>query len=99
MCVSSYVPHYNNSVCSGIVRVLVSHGADLNVHGGSDGWTPLFYAAMAGNSPLGYMHAPILIVKAHQTVVMLFLVAVAAKKAIEICGQFSVWCTTCQCFD
>ena len=38
----------NVNICSAIVRALASHGADLNLHGGSDGWTPLFYAAMAG---------------------------------------------------
>ncbi len=31
-----------------MARLLVSHGADVNLHGGSDSWTPLFYAAMAG---------------------------------------------------
>ena len=31
-----------------MVVLLVSHGADVNLHGGSDGWTPLLYSAMAG---------------------------------------------------
>lgn len=53
-CFSAYINISGNplrcilNTYSAIVRVLVSHGADLNLHGGSDGWTPLFYAAMAG---------------------------------------------------
>ena len=35
-----------------LVELLISHGADVNLHGGCDGWTPLFYAAMAGHSDL-----------------------------------------------
>ena len=31
-----------------MVKLLVTHGANINLHGGSDWWTPLFYAAMAG---------------------------------------------------
>ena len=30
------------------MKLLVSHGADANIHGGSDSWSPLFYASMAG---------------------------------------------------
>ena len=35
-----------------LVQLLISHGADVNLPGGRDGWTPLFYAAMAGHSDL-----------------------------------------------
>ncbi len=38
----------SSSTRSEMARLLVSHGADVNLHGGSDSWTPLFYAAMAG---------------------------------------------------
>ena len=31
-----------------MVRVLVAHGASIDLQGGSDSWTPLMYAAMAG---------------------------------------------------
>ena len=34
------------------MELLISHGADVNLRGGCDGWTPLFYAAMAGHSGL-----------------------------------------------
>ena len=33
-----------------LVELLISHGADVNLRGGCDGWTPLFYAALAGHS-------------------------------------------------
>lgn len=33
---------------SEMVRVLVAHGASIGLRGGSDSWTPLMYAAMAG---------------------------------------------------
>ena len=39
---------YPLSSFSEMVVLLVSHGADVNLHGGSDGWTPLLYSAMAG---------------------------------------------------
>ena len=35
-----------------LVELLILHGADMNLHGGADGWTPLFYAAMSGHSSL-----------------------------------------------
>ena len=35
-----------------LVEVLISHGANVNLRGGCDGWTPVFYAAMAGHSNL-----------------------------------------------
>jgi ankyrin repeat protein len=35
-----------------LVELLISHGADVNLRGGCDGWTPIFYAAMAGHSSL-----------------------------------------------
>ena len=49
----TYCHLYNNErgyypANSEMARVLVSHGAHVNLHGGSDSWTPLFYAAMAG---------------------------------------------------
>lgn len=81
------------------MRVLVSHGADLNVHGGSDGWTPLFYAAMAGNSPLGCVHVPLLIVKVYQIAPpvsnrMLHVLFIESVVCIENnFGQLNVWCT------
>ena len=31
-----------------MVKILVTHGANINLHGGSDWCTPLFYAVMAG---------------------------------------------------
>ena len=34
------------------MQLLISHGADVNLRGGCDGWTPIFYAAMAGHSIL-----------------------------------------------
>ena len=34
------------------MELLISHGADVNLRGGCDGWTPIFYAAMAGHSSL-----------------------------------------------
>ena len=34
------------------MQLLISHGADVNLRGGCDGWTPIFYAAMAGHSVL-----------------------------------------------
>lgn len=37
-----------STFCSKMVRVLVSHGASIGLRGGSDSWTPLMYAAMAG---------------------------------------------------
>ncbi len=30
------------------MRLLVAHGASLDLNGGSDSWVPLMYAAMAG---------------------------------------------------
>lgn len=33
---------------SEMVKVLVAHGASIDLRGGSDSWTPLMYAAMAG---------------------------------------------------
>ena len=30
------------------MRLLVANGASIDLHGGSDSWTPLMYAAMAG---------------------------------------------------
>ena len=36
--------------CSPIAQVLVSSGATVDLTGGSENWTPLFYAAMAGES-------------------------------------------------
>ena len=35
-----------------LMERLISHGADVNLRGGCDGWTPIFYAAMAGHSSL-----------------------------------------------
>ena len=34
------------------VKLLVEHGADVNLIGGSNQWTPLFYAAVSGHQPL-----------------------------------------------
>jgi ankyrin repeat protein len=33
-----------------LVRLLVSHGATINLPGGVDDWTPLFFSALAGIS-------------------------------------------------
>ena len=41
---------------SAMAHVLVAHGADINLHGGSDSWTPLFYAAMAGEKCIRRLH-------------------------------------------
>ncbi len=30
------------------MQLLVSHGASIDLRGGTDSWTPLMYAAMAG---------------------------------------------------
>ena len=35
-----------------MVQLLISYGANVNLRGGCDGWTPVFYAAMAGHSAL-----------------------------------------------
>jgi len=32
------------------VKLLVEHGADVNFRGGTNQWTPLFYAAQSGHS-------------------------------------------------
>ena len=37
---------------SELAQLLISHGASVNLHGGRDAWTPLFYAAMAGHTAL-----------------------------------------------
>ena len=44
--------HVYTCIYRELVELLISHGADVNLHGGCDGWTPLFYAAMAGHSDL-----------------------------------------------
>ena len=31
------------------VKLLVEHGADVNIKGGTNQWTPLFYAAQSGH--------------------------------------------------
>ena len=31
------------------VKLLIEHGADVNIRGGSNQWTPLFYAAQSGH--------------------------------------------------
>lgn len=35
--------------CSDHVKLLVEHGADVNIKGGTNQWTPLFYAAQSGH--------------------------------------------------
>ena len=49
--VSSVVGAYvvDHAYCREMVKLLVTHGANINLHGGSDWWTPLFYASMAGS--------------------------------------------------
>ncbi|XP_065919951.1 ankyrin-3-like isoform X2 [Dysidea avara] len=42
-CVLGFIDH---------VKLLVEHGADVNLIGGSNQWTPLFYAAVSGHQPL-----------------------------------------------
>lgn len=37
------------SYCSDHVKLLVEHGADVNITGGTKQWTPLFYAAQSGH--------------------------------------------------
>ena len=34
---------------SDLVKLLIEHGADVNIIGGSNQWTPLFYAAQSGH--------------------------------------------------
>ena len=43
------------ALSSDMVQLLVSYGATVDIRGGSDSWTPLFYAAMAGTSCDGHM--------------------------------------------
>ena len=35
---------------SDLVKLLIEHGADVNIIGGSNQWTPLFYAAQSGHA-------------------------------------------------
>ena len=39
-----YSCHYSN-----LVKLLIEHGADVNIIGGNNQWTPLFYAAQSGH--------------------------------------------------
>lgn len=45
LCCMNHLPVF---VHSEMVQVLVAHGASIGLRGGSDSWTPLMYAAMAG---------------------------------------------------
>ena len=38
------------------VKLLLSHGANVNLPGGVDNWTPLFFAALAGMIYYIYMY-------------------------------------------
>ena len=55
VCVCDYVSDIvmimmnSDALCSSeMVKVLVAHGASIDLRGGSDSWTPLMYSAMAG---------------------------------------------------
>lgn len=58
-----------------LVQLLVSHGSHVDIHGGSDAWTPLFYAAIAGIWKLMYVLLLLLVLVRPYTSCRVFVVS------------------------